>query len=160
MRKGQTPKKVQLLCNCSTIKAACPSETLTAAQQNNVSYSLCLVFLSPCILHVCPRKCLHYKCDMLANSDAQHSIWYSSSLNSAFHVDLRPQLQHFCKWLAVIPVYYFGWTLVYVRSVQVMGFLAFYHFNFSGTLHVAPRRWFSDYGLEHKWVNSAEFQTK
>lgn len=130
------------------------------AQQNNVSYSLCLVFLSPCILHVCPRKCLHYKCDMLANSDAQHSIWCSSSLNSAFHVDLRLQLQHFCKWLAVIPVYCFGWTLIYVRSVQVMGFLGFDHFSFSGTLHFAPHRWFSNYGSEHKWVNSVEFQTK
>lgn len=62
----------QSLCTCYTIKVSCRSVALTAPQQNNVSYSLCSVLLSPCILHVCPRKYLHYKCDMLAYNDAQH----------------------------------------------------------------------------------------
>lgn len=94
LRKGQTPKKCQLLCNCSSIKDACPSVALTAPQQNNVSNSLCSVFLSPCILHVCPRKCLHYICDMLAYNDAQHSIWSPSSLNrtAAFRMDLSQSI--------------------------------------------------------------------
>lgn len=104
LRKGQTPKKCQLLCNCSSIKDACPLVALTAPQQNNGSYSLFSVFLWPCILHVCPRKCLHYKCDMLAYNDAHHSIWSTSSLNSAaaFHMKPRPESKHFCKQLVIL----------------------------------------------------------
>lgn len=99
LREGQTPKKCQLLCNCSSVKDACPLVALTAPQQNNVSHSLCSVFLSPCILHVCPRKCLHYKCDMLAYNDAQRSIWSACSLNSAaaFNTDLRLQSRRLCS---------------------------------------------------------------
>lgn len=103
LREGQTPKKCRLLCNCSSVKDACPLVALTAPQQNNVSHSLCSVFLSPCILHVCPRKCLHYKCDMLAYNDAQRSIWSACSLNSAaaFNTDLRLQSRRLCSWLVV-----------------------------------------------------------
>lgn len=91
LHKGQTPKKCQFLCNYSSIKDAYPSVALTAPQQHNVSYSPCSVFLSPCILHVCLRKTLHYGCDMLAYNDVQHSICSGLNSTAVFHTELRAQ---------------------------------------------------------------------
>lgn len=110
-----------------------------------MSYSLCSVLLSPCILHACPRKCLHYKCDMLAYNDAQQSIWSPCRLQHSTWSSLR-------AFLEIANMNQMNFQQRFDVYLQVRkSSLLFYHFSLSGPRHLAPGKLFP---------NSARTQTK
>lgn len=86
-------RSYQLLCNCSSFKHICPLVAWIAAP----------TVFAQCSCHHCfvsVSQSLHYKCDMLAYTDTQHSLWSANAVHRC--------TSYCCSWLN--PVHHRDWT--------------------------------------------------